>query len=45
MFPNWEGEVQERFFELGENLLTLRTPPMPYGEENAVGALVWEKIE
>ncbi len=45
MFPNWEGQVQERFFELSDNLLTLSTPPMAYGNENAIGVLVWENIE
>ncbi len=45
MFPNWEDRIQERFFELHGNLLTLSTPPLSYGEENAVGVLTWERIE
>jgi hypothetical protein len=45
MFPNWEGEVQKRFFELSGNLLTLSTPPLSYGNENVVGVLIWKKYE
>ncbi|MCP4345458.1 MAG: lipocalin-like domain-containing protein [Desulfobacterales bacterium] len=45
LFPNWEGQVQERFFKLNGNLLTLSTPPMPYENESAVAVLIWEKIE
>jgi hypothetical protein len=39
MFPSWEGQVQERFFELSDNLLTLSTPPLSCGNENAAGVL------
>ncbi len=45
LFPNWEGQVQERFFELKGTQLTLTTPPMPYGKQTAVGVLIWERIE
>ncbi len=45
MFPNWEGQVQERYFNLNDNLLTLSTPPLAYGTENTVGVLVWERVE
>ena len=45
MFPNWEGQIQERFFQLDGHLLTLSTPPMVYGNEDSKGVLVWEKIE
>lgn len=45
LFPNWEGETQERFFHLEGQLLKLSTPPLDYGSENATGILIWEKIE
>ncbi len=44
-FPNWEGDVQKRFFEFNNDLLTLSSPPQPYGDENAKAVLVWKKIE
>ena len=45
IFPNMEGRDQERFFELSENRLQLRTPPIKLDGEKAVGILVWERIE
>ncbi len=45
MFPNWEGETQERFFDLTDNILKLSTTPLSYGAENAVGVLLWKKVE
>ena len=45
LFPNWEGQIQERFFELNDNLLTLSTPPLAYENETAVGVLIWKRIE
>lgn len=45
IFPNMEGRDQERFFELSENRLQLRTPPIKLGGEKAVGVLLWERIE
>ncbi len=44
MFPNWEGQIQKRFFNLSDNLLKLSTPPLSYGTENAIGVLIWEKV-
>jgi Lipocalin-like domain len=44
IFPNMEGRDQERFFELSENRLQLRTPPIKLDGEKAVGVLLWERI-
>lgn len=45
LFPNWEGGVQERSFEISDNYLTLKTPPMTIGNETATGVLLWERVE
>jgi hypothetical protein len=42
-FPNWEGTAQTRFAEFSENLLTLRTPPLPYSGVTVTWKLVWER--
>lgn len=44
LFPNMEGRDQGRFFELSENRLQLRTPPIKLDGEKAVGVLLWERI-
>jgi hypothetical protein len=44
LFPNWEGGVQERFFELTGNRLKLSTPPIQWGGGEIVAVLVWERI-
>lgn len=43
--PGWPGQVQVRYFELGDGTLTLKTPPMR-GNDGAksVHTLVWEKV-
>ena len=43
MFPNWVGNDQERFFELSEDRLILRTTPFAFGDAEFVGVLVWER--
>lgn len=45
LFPNWEGQRQERFFELSGNRLKLSTPPTLCGGGKAVAVLLWERIE
>lgn len=45
MFPNWEGQSQERYFKLNGDKLTLSTPPQPFDNEEAIGVLTWEKVE
>jgi hypothetical protein len=44
LLPNWVGADQTRFFELNDNRLTLRTPPLMMGGSEAVGYVVWEKM-
>jgi len=45
LFPNWEGQRLKRFFELSGNRLKLSTPPTLWGGGDAVGVLIWERIE
>jgi len=44
IFPNMEGAEQKRYFELSEDRLQLKTPPIRLDGEKAVGILQWEKI-
>ena len=44
MFPNWVGGEQLRYYELGEDQLTLRTPPIPLGDDELTGVLTWERV-
>jgi hypothetical protein len=43
-FPNWVGTNQTRFFELTENRLILRTPPLDIDGAQMIGQLVWERV-
>jgi hypothetical protein len=43
LLPNWVGVDQERFFEVSGDQLTLRTPSLMIGGEDAVGQIVWER--
>jgi len=45
LFPNWEGQGQERFFELSGNRLKLRTPPTLWGGGKAVAFFLFERVE
>lgn len=45
LFPNMDGSVQKRFFELDGNRLQLRTLPFRLNGEKAVGIFQWERIE
>jgi hypothetical protein len=45
LFPNMDGSVQKRFFDLDGNRLQLKTQPIKLGGEQAVGILQWERIE
>ena len=42
-FPNWVGEAQVRHFQFDGSMLDLTTPPVAYGGDSAVAALVWER--
>lgn len=44
LFPNMEGSNQIRLFELSENQLVLRTPPIKLDGDTAVGILQWKRI-
>jgi hypothetical protein len=44
LFPNMEGSNQIRLFELSENQLILRTPPIKLDGDIAVGILQWKRI-
>jgi hypothetical protein len=43
IFPNMEGTVQRRFFEVSENRLQLSTPPFNVGGERVTGMILWER--
>ena len=43
-FPNWKGDAQRRYFKISGDTLTLSTPPMVFGGEEATGVLVWERV-
>ena len=43
LFPNWQGVLQQRFFALSADTLTLTTPPTPFGGRDVTGVLVWER--
>lgn len=42
-FPNWSGVDQERLVDLGENRLTLSTPPVLMQGKQQTGHLIWER--
>lgn len=44
LLPNWIDSDQTRFFDLSENRLTLRTPPLMIGGREAIGHLIWQSI-
>jgi hypothetical protein len=41
--PNWVGGAQVRHFQLDGSRLDLTMPPIVYGADVVVGALVWER--
>ena len=44
LFPNWQGDIQERFFSFEDDKLILTTPPMPMGDAGVITtALIWKK--
>jgi hypothetical protein len=44
MFPNWVGGDQVRFFELTDEQLVLRTPPITLGGDEIAGVLTWRRL-
>ncbi len=43
-FPNWVGSDQTRRFELTQDRLVLRTPPLTIDGAQMNGQLIWERI-
>ena len=43
LYPNWVGGEQVRFYELSEQQLVLKTPPIAFGDEEIIGVLTWER--
>ncbi len=44
LYPNWVGSKQVRFYELSDQRLILKTPPIPFGEGELTGVLTWERV-
>ena len=42
-FPNWVGEDQIRHFHFDGSMFELTTPPLAFGGDATVAALVWER--
>ncbi len=45
LFPNWEGTDIVRFAHLDHDVLSLKTPPTLWGNDEIVAALVWNKVK
>jgi hypothetical protein len=45
ILPNWVGVDQVRFYNLSDNQLTLRTPPLTLRGMEAVGYLIWQRAK
>ncbi len=43
LFPVWIGLPQVRYYEVTDDRLTLRTPPIPRQDKHLVGQLVWTR--
>ena len=41
----WAGTLQERFFKIIEDRLSLETLPLVVGEASAIGRLVWRRVQ
>ena len=42
-FPNWEGAELIRYYNLQDDILTLKTPPMLVSGEDWIISVVWRK--
>jgi hypothetical protein len=42
--PNWIGSDQIRYYTLNGNRLTITTAPVLFDGKNAVGKLIWERV-
>ena len=45
LVPDWAGQEQVRYFSLSDDVLVLRTPPMPIAGAMTVGELIWRRTE
>ncbi len=45
LLPNWIGVPQTRLFELADNRLILRSPPLPVAGSERTVVIIWERIE
>jgi len=45
LFPNWVGSEQVRHYRLDGDRLTISTPPIRIGGEDATTVLVWERAQ
>jgi len=43
-FPNWEGTDQQRFFELSDDRLVIKTVPIPSFGTEWVVSLIWDRV-
>ena len=43
LLPNWIDGSQIRYYEIDEDTLTLRTPPIQSGGREIVGILIWSR--
>lgn len=43
-FPNWLGNIEERYGEIEGNRMILSTPPIRTGEHDIVFNIVWERV-
>ena len=41
---SWTGTIQERIFEITDDILTLETMPLEVGEASPIGRLVWHRM-
>ena len=45
LYKNWEGDVQERLYEISGNRIKLTTPPISWGDiGSVVTVLEWKKL-
>lgn len=44
-FPNWDGQVLNRYYEFSDDKMTLSTPQLKMGGEKVVGVLIWQRVK
>lgn len=43
-FPNWLGNIEERYGEIRGNKMILSTPPIKTGDHDIIFNVVWERV-